>query len=117
MSTAEQVPGTAALYFGSADDLLLLKFSTAKLERDGGRVRMEEAQPPAGTPARPGGFPHVYPPKGEAPSLSWKALVDSYCLERGADGKHVFPAGALDPSGCGDGSSSDDDDDDPGMYG
>ena len=100
MSTAEQVPGTADLYFGDAEDLMLLKFSTAKLEREGSLVRFEEAQPPAGTRARPGGFPHVYPPKGQTPSLSYGALVSSHLLTRGADGKCIFPPGVLDSGGA-----------------
>ena len=130
LSTAEQVPGTAAHYFGDEEGLLLLTFSTAKLERDGGLVRFEEAQPPAGARPRPGGFPHVYPAEGQAPSLSYGALVASRFLQRGADGKHIFPDGALNSGGAGgggdddgnDGDNDDDDDDDDededaGMYG
>jgi len=93
LSTMAQVEETARLYFEGVDDLLLLKFVTAQIEKDEAlELRWEEATDP-----RPEqGFPHVYSTeRGVRAKLSWWDLAGCFQLPLGEDGKHVFPPGAL----------------------
>jgi uncharacterized protein (DUF952 family) len=97
LSTAAQVKETAELYFGGIDDLILLKFSTATIEKDENvELRWESALPQPGAPARTDAFPHVYSEeKGAKARLSWWDLADVIELPLGADGERVFPKHAL----------------------
>ncbi len=92
LSTSDQVRKTASLYFRGAEDLVLLRFSAARIgETPGLELRFEDAAPPPGVAARPGAFPHLY--GGPVP---FSALVSPPCmLCLGDDGEHIFPPGSL----------------------
>jgi uncharacterized protein (DUF952 family) len=88
LSTAEQVVGTAELYFKGKADLMLLSFSTeAMVEEADLKIRWEDAQPPPDGVARAGAFPHAY--GGAIPYACLSAVPT--LLPIGPDGKHVFP--------------------------
>jgi len=97
LSTMAQVEQTARLYFKGVDDLMLLKFATATLEKDEGlELRWEAAQPPQGVQPRDEAFPHVYATeRGVKAKISWWDLVECIPLKLGSDGEHIFPPGAL----------------------
>ena len=95
LSTADQVPGTCKLYFKGVDDLILLKFSRAEIEKDESiELKWEEAQPKPGMAPRKGDFPHIYSPYGvPGQRLSYWALRACVPLPLGPDGEsRVFPA-------------------------
>uniref|UniRef100_A0A7S2J8Q6 Uncharacterized protein n=1 Tax=Haptolina brevifila TaxID=156173 RepID=A0A7S2J8Q6_9EUKA len=98
LSTADQVPSTCNLYFEGVDDLILLKFSRADIEKDDSvQIKWEEAMPKPGKHARKGDFPHLYSPHwGKAGQrISWRCLTACTKLPIGADGERVFPPGCL----------------------
>lgn len=94
LSTADQVPGTCKLYFKGVDDLILLKFSRAEIEKDDSiDLRWEEAQPKPGMVPRKGDFPHIYSPYGlPGQRLSYWALRACIPLPLSPDGEsRIFP--------------------------
>ncbi len=75
-STAAQAVQTAAKHFAGERDLVLVFVDADRL---GDGLKWE--------PARGGAlFPHLYAP------LDLKAVLRSYPLPLGADGRHIFPA-------------------------
>jgi len=75
LSTAEQLPGTAARHFRGQSDLLLISIETSKLAAD---LKWE--------PSRGGAlFPHLYGPLDVSAAISVQPLVLS------ADGVPIIP--------------------------
>jgi uncharacterized protein (DUF952 family) len=79
LSTAEQVEGTANLYYQGQSGLVLLVVDPERLHSE---LRHD---PPAGTGARSGLFPHLYGP------LNVDAVVKTVALEPDASGRFTIP--------------------------
>jgi uncharacterized protein (DUF952 family) len=79
LSAADQLGGTLAKHFAGQDDLVLVALDTARL---GPALKWEASR---------GGalFPHLYAP------LDLAAMLWAEPLERGPDGCHVLPEGAV----------------------
>lgn len=77
-STAAQLRATAAKHRAGVADLWLLEAEAAAL---GGALKWE----PAGSPSRPGLFPHLYAP------LPVAAVTRAVAVPLGGDGVHLFP--------------------------
>ena len=88
LSTAEQVVGTAAAYFGGKTDVMLLRFTVEIMKEEADlEIRWEAAEPVPGEKSRDGEFPHAY--GGPIPFACLAAPPVLLTLD--ADGKHVFP--------------------------
>eukprot|EP00928_Gymnodinium_smaydae_P057450 TRINITY_DN4068_c0_g1_i3.p1 TRINITY_DN4068_c0_g1~~TRINITY_DN4068_c0_g1_i3.p1 ORF type:complete len:128 (-),score=23.32 TRINITY_DN4068_c0_g1_i3:66-449(-) len=87
LSTAEQARKTAALYFSTCEDLVLLRVSVAALAQHPSlELRFEDAQPLEGAEKRTGDFPHLY-----GGAIPWRCLEGEPLCVPLQDGRHLFP--------------------------